>query len=51
MDKGVQEGCRESAGDDAVSGQKPACCITFPPMVSVKDVFNSMISQEISREV
>ena len=48
MDKGVQEGCGESARDDAVSGEKPASCVIFPPAVSVKDVFNGMISQEIS---
>ena len=48
MDKGAQEGCGESARDDAVSGKKPACCVTFPPALSVKDVFNGMISQEIS---
>ena len=48
MDKGVQKGCGEPARDDAVNGKKPACCVTFSPAVSVKDVFNGMISQDIS---
>ena len=48
MDKGVQKGCGESARDDAVSGKKHACCVIFAPAVSVNDVFNSMISQDIS---
>ena len=48
MDKGVQEGCGESARDDAVSGEKPACCVTLLPALLVKDVFNGIISQGIS---
>ena len=40
MDKRIQEGCGESARDDAVSGEKPATCVIVSPAVSVKDVFN-----------
>ena len=44
MDKGVEEGCGKSAGVDAVSGKKPASCVIFLPIMSVKDVFDGLMS-------
>ena len=49
MDKRIQEGCGESARDDAVSGEKPATCVIASPAVSVKmSSTDGVISQEIS---